>query len=191
MLKLKKIYILKIFLNYPEIKVFIFEIIFRFPKVIYCAVQHFKKYDFDAIFIATNAPGRSPYNRVERRMAPLSKQLSGVILKHDTYGTHLDNGGKTKDEELELKNFSAAGRTLAEIWSEMVIDTYPVVAEFKEPVDSVSEIQNIDAAWYASHVRESQYFLQVCTEVIKFFPKIRQKINYICIISSFICKAIC
>ncbi len=47
----------------------------RYSKTIYCAIQHFKKYDFDALFLATNAPGRSAFNPVERRMAPLSKEI--------------------------------------------------------------------------------------------------------------------
>lgn len=42
----------------------------------------------------TNAPGRSAFNRAERRMAPLSRELAGLILPHDRYGTHLDSQGK-------------------------------------------------------------------------------------------------
>lgn len=49
----------------------------RYPKVIKHAINHFLNYDLDGIFIFTNAPGRSAYNRVERRMAPLSRELSG------------------------------------------------------------------------------------------------------------------
>lgn len=62
----------------------------RFEKVIKLAIGHFKKYDLDALFIITNAPGRSAYNRVERRIAPLSNQLAGVI-EHEHYS------GKTVD----------------------------------------------------------------------------------------------
>lgn len=51
----------------------------RYQRVIACAVKHFKDMDLDAIFIATNAPGRSAYNRVERRMSPLSQTLSGTV----------------------------------------------------------------------------------------------------------------
>lgn len=54
------------------------------------AVHNFVRYNFDAVFVATNAPGRSAFNRVERRMPPLSKQLSGIII-HDTLGNHLDS----------------------------------------------------------------------------------------------------
>lgn len=38
----------------------------RFPRVISCAIQNFKKFNLDALFIATNAPGRRAFNRVER-----------------------------------------------------------------------------------------------------------------------------
>ena len=57
-------------------------------------------------FLATNAPGRSAFNRVERRMVKLSKALSGVILEHDKYGNHLDAKGVTIDQDLELKKLS-------------------------------------------------------------------------------------
>ena len=38
----------------------------------------------------------------------------------------------TVDKDLELKHFEYAGCTLAEIWSGLVIDGNPVVAEFIE-----------------------------------------------------------
>nr|XP_043066048.1 uncharacterized protein LOC122321057 [Drosophila bipectinata]XP_043066049.1 uncharacterized protein LOC122321057 [Drosophila bipectinata] len=88
----------------------------RYGKVISHAVQHFKAYNLDAIFVATNAPGRSVFNRVERRMAPLSRELSGLILPHDMFESHLDNQGRTTDFDLEEKNFEFAGRTLAKVW---------------------------------------------------------------------------
>ncbi len=46
----------------------------RYQKVIKVGIHHFVKHDLDALFIATNAPGRSAFNRVERKMAPLSKE---------------------------------------------------------------------------------------------------------------------
>ena len=49
-------------------------------------------------------------------MYHLSKELTGVVLPHDTYGSHRDSGGKTIDEELAVKNFKAAGKTLCSIW---------------------------------------------------------------------------
>lgn len=47
------------------------------------AVHHFKTYNLDALFVATNAPHLLAYNTVERRMAPLSHDLAGLILPHD------------------------------------------------------------------------------------------------------------
>lgn len=52
----------------------------RYAKVVATGIHHFVKYDLDALYVACNAPGRSAFNRVERRMAPLSKELAGVIL---------------------------------------------------------------------------------------------------------------
>ena len=102
----------------------------RYQKVIEVAIHHFCKHNLDALFIATNAPGRSAFNRVERRMAPLSRELSGVILPHEHYGSHLDSQGRTINEDLEKTNFRFAGETLAEIWSHVTIDKFATVAEY-------------------------------------------------------------
>ena len=125
----------------------------------------FNKHDLDAYFVATNAPGGSALNRVERRMSNLSKELSGVILPHDHFGTNLDNNNNTVDEELELKNFEHAGEILDELWSKLVINDHSVVAEFvrEEPSDiTITKSEE----WEANHVRESQYLLQIvkCTD---------------------------
>lgn len=82
----------------------------RYRKDKNFAIEHFKKYNLDALFIATNAPGRSAYNRVERRMAFLSKQLAGVILPHEHFGSHLDDA-----KILGIPNFQHVGETLAEV----------------------------------------------------------------------------
>lgn len=73
----------------------------RYHNTIKCAVDYFVSYDLDAFFLATNAPGRSAFNRVERRMAPLSHDLAGLVLPHNHFGNHLDNSGNTIDVELE------------------------------------------------------------------------------------------
>ena len=52
----------------------------RHRKTIECAIDYFLSQDLDAFFLATNAPGRSAFNRVERRMVKFSKELSGVVL---------------------------------------------------------------------------------------------------------------
>ncbi|KAL4710004.1 hypothetical protein ACJJTC_015982 [Scirpophaga incertulas] len=140
----------------------------RYPKVIASAIKKFKELNLDAVFVATNAPGRSAFNRVERRMAPLSLPLSGLVLPHDTFGNHLDANGKTTNSDLELKNFAQAGKILSEIWSSIIIDNEPVVAEYLPPDnDDVGEMTDVlnDQHWYTRHVQESQYFLQIvkCT----------------------------
>ena len=47
----------------------------RYSKTIACAIDYFDTYKLDALFVATNAPGCSAFNRVERRMVQLSKEL--------------------------------------------------------------------------------------------------------------------
>ena len=62
-----------------------------YQKVIETVVHYSVQKKYEAYFIATNAPGRSAYNRVERRMASLSKKLPGLILPHDKYGSDLND----------------------------------------------------------------------------------------------------
>lgn len=136
----------------------------RYPKTIRAAINHFQRYNLDALFIATNAPGRSAFNPVERRMAPLSRQLSGIILPHEHYGTHLDGSGKTIDVELEKQNFEYAGEALAKIFSDTIIDNHPVVAEYIKPEEDDEYNQDydeVDEKWKMKHIKSSQYFLQV------------------------------
>ncbi len=123
-------------------------------------MSYFLQHDLDAFYLATNAPGRSAYNRVERRMAPLSHDLAGLVLPHDSFGTHLNAKNETVDEELEVKNFAKAGEILAEVWSKTVIDGYDTVAEYIQP-EYETPITEKDQQWHAKHVRESQYLLQV------------------------------
>ena len=48
----------------------------RYPKTIAVAADTFKNQDLDVLLIPTLALSLSPYNNVERRMAPLSRELS-------------------------------------------------------------------------------------------------------------------
>lgn len=53
---------------------------------------------------------------------------------------------------------------MAEIWSAMVIDKHPTVAEYILPENSETDANDIitkDASWMAKHVQTSQYFLQI------------------------------
>ncbi|XP_037033492.1 uncharacterized protein LOC119072388 isoform X2 [Bradysia coprophila] len=134
----------------------------RYEKRIDCAIAEFKKFNADAIFIATNAPGRSAFNRVERRMAPLSRDLAGMIIDHQQLGAHLNEKGETIDVELEKKNFEAAGKLLAEIWSETVIDKHPTIASYVPPEESeICPGEKVTELWKSAHVREGHYFLQI------------------------------
>lgn len=85
----------------------------RYKTVITNAMEMFKKYDLDAVFIATNAPGRSAFNPVEHRMAPLSRALAGLILPSH----HFKSGGNNlSQKEIELKNFKHAGKLVIKMF---------------------------------------------------------------------------
>ena len=65
--------------------------------------------------IALHSEGFSAFNPVERRMAPLSRELVGVIFDHLHYGNHLNSKKETTDLELERRNFAYAGKALASL----------------------------------------------------------------------------
>ena len=130
-------------------------------KTMLAWISCFNRHDIDGIFVFSNAPGFSAFNKVERRMAPLSKDTSGIILPFDKFGSHLDSSNKTIDIELEMKNFTAAGEILASVWSESVIDGFPVVAEWSDPANASLTIDSVDQDWIDNHVNQSRYLLQI------------------------------
>jgi len=137
----------------------------RYPKTLNAAYMAFRDNNLDALFVACHAPGHSAYNAVERRMAPLSHDLSGFILPHDHYGCHLDSSGKTTDSDLEIANFQKAGETLAEVWSQTVIDGYSVHASYVS--SSEADLPVPSQSWCCEHVQQSQYCLQIikCNDI--------------------------
>ena len=115
-------------------------------------------------------------------MYHLSKELSGIVLPAETFGTHLKDG-KTIDEEMEERNFEAAGEVLAEVWSKLEIDEHKVTAEYvaiKPTADIVSF--SVSEAYKSRHLIQTQYLTvalkcdddECCstpvTLIHKFFP---------------------
>ncbi|CAF1291047.1 unnamed protein product [Rotaria sordida] len=132
----------------------------RFPKTLVSNIRKFKKYNLDALFILTHAPGQSAYNIVERRMAPLSHDLAGLILPHDYFGSHLNDSGVTTNLELEKLNFRKAGQILADTWNQSVIDGYPCVAEYiNPPATTDDERRQIDVK-----IVMDELLRQICAE---------------------------
>lgn len=132
----------------------------RYPKTLATSVSLFKLLELDVLLHGVNAAGLSAFNPCERRMAPLSHDLAGVVLPHDTYGSHLDKQGKTVNEELEKKNFHSAAEALALVWSDTVIDGHAVDAK-AVAIGQAFEPPTPDAQWVSRHVQQSRYALQV------------------------------
>ena len=133
----------------------------RFEKNILGACHVKQKFNLDAILEVTNAPGLSAYNRVERKMHPLSLAMAGVILPHDTFGTHLDGQGRTVDIDLEKQNFEAAGQVLAEVFGNITVDGYDVNARYVGEPPVTQLFSDPGGKYRNRHVFESQYFTVV------------------------------
>ncbi|GBM34693.1 hypothetical protein AVEN_233375-1 [Araneus ventricosus] len=89
-------------------------------------------------------------------MAPLSKELSGLILPHEQYRSHLDAQGNTINPKLEEKNFEYARKCLAEVWSAVVLDNYPTIAEYISAENSElnqESLEEVDDKWFSTHIR--------------------------------------
>ena len=105
-----------------------------------------------------------------------------MVLPADTYGSHLHNG-ETIDENLEKKNFEAAGAALAEIWNGLVIDGKVLVSEYiAEEVDQETKDFEVSAVYKSRHIIQTQYMTIVLkcddrsccspfkTAIARFFP---------------------
>ena len=129
------------------------------------ACKTFVDFNLDCLIEVTQAPGHSAFNRAERKMFHLSKEMSGLVLPHDTYGSHLVNG-KTVDDELEIKNFQAAGETLCGIWNNLVVDGYPTKAEYisSDVLESTKNYE-VSSMYRSQHILETQYMTVIlkCT----------------------------
>ena len=59
-------------------------------------------------------------------MAILSHDNAGVLLRHDSFGNHLESSGKTIDYEQEIRKFFKVAQELAEVWLKTVIADHQV-----------------------------------------------------------------
>ena len=109
----------------------------KISKKMVFAIQHLKKYILNALHISTHVPSLYSYNQIERRMDPLSKTWSGSLLPHGKFGTHLYSSRKSFNTNLEKHNIKAAGKILANVLEEVVLDNFPVVADYVENTDKI------------------------------------------------------
>ena len=138
----------------------------RFPTSRQTLIKFFKDHDIDYLIAAYSAAVLSAFHFIERRMMPLSKELAGIVLRHDSFGNHLDENGKTIDDVKELQNSRKAGETLSEIWSKMTIDDFEVSAKSLDPSDDSKAYHDfrdskIGKNWLETHVYISKYCLQI------------------------------
>ncbi|CAF3712034.1 unnamed protein product [Rotaria sordida] len=106
----------------------------RYAKTLVGGVNLFKKYQLDCLFVVSNCPGRSAFNMVERRMAPLSNQLAGECLVEVW-------------NELTIDYYSVACRYIEPV--------------DKKDSSSLLNPNTLDVNWLQIHVRQSQYLLQI------------------------------
>ena len=126
----------------------------------------FKDLDLDTLIVALYPEGYSAFNPVERRMAPLSRELIGVIFEHQHFGQHLNSAKETTDLELEKRNFAYAGKALADLWHRMPengrsIGGYDVDSRWVDPAspEDREDVAEISEAWKCKHMLRSRYFV--------------------------------
>ncbi|CAF2145043.1 unnamed protein product [Rotaria magnacalcarata] len=132
----------------------------RFRKTLNLSIKKFKKYNLDAFILVTQAPGQTAFNIVERRLALLSHDLSGLVLPDNFFGTHLNISGLTVDAELEKMNFKKTGDVLAEVWNMNMIDGHQVVTEYIDPPASTNDmVRFIDTKFTLDYIID-----EICDE---------------------------
>ena len=154
----------------------------RFDNNKKMACKTFKEMNLDCLIEVTQAPGHSAFNRAERMMFHLSKEMAGLVLPADTFGSHLHNG-KTIDEELDIQNFEAAGEVLCDVWRKLVVDGYAVDTEYvSRGVQEETKQFEVSPLYRSRHIIETQYMTCVLkcddreccspmrTQVDVFFP---------------------
>ena len=130
----------------------------RYAKTIKCAINYFTTQESGGFFLATNVPCRSAFNGIESLMAKFSQKLSGTVLSHNKFESHLNSKGETIDSELEKINSMLTGQIFTEIWSGMMIAGHPVLTENINE-EAEEEILKKSLEWKSNDICESQYFL--------------------------------
>ena len=90
-------------------------------------------------------------------MAPLSFNMAGVVLNHEVHGSHLDRSKNTTDEELEKRNFAAAGEQAASLWHGKEWGGHKIDAKYVHPPTTenlpVFDYPAVDQEWFARHAK--------------------------------------
>ena len=86
-----------------------------FPKTLATDVDLFRLLNLDVLLHGVNATGLSAFNPVKTRIAPLSRNLAGIVHPHDYFSNHLDSSGTKINQELEVENFQKAADVLSQV----------------------------------------------------------------------------
>ena len=141
----------------------------RNPSTQADCIQLFVKLELVVIILVSLPVGYSPFSPCERQMAPLSKQLTTVILDHKHYGSYLDSSTKTVDVALERQNFEHAETRLAGFFSAMVLDGQETFAQCVKPPENINHRQlsendkhvSVTEEWVCDHTSFSKCCLQI------------------------------
>ena len=133
----------------------------RNPTTQKSMIRLFVKLKLAYLFLISLPAGLSPYNQIERRMKYLSSEMTGTILDHEHFGSHLNANRETVNPELELKNFKHCGEHLSKLFNEMVYDGFPSDARYVDPEEKPEPFQDMTGEWESVHVRRSKYCLQI------------------------------
>ena len=125
-----------------------------------CEQDNFKITTLMLSFFFTDALGSSA---CRKKNGSFVKGYSWYYFTFWNFGSHLDAANKTIIVNLEIRNFEAADKILAEIWSESIIVNRPVGASYKSTLEKEHHevVCHKSEEWKAQHVRQSQYMLQM------------------------------
>ena len=86
-------------------------------------------------------------------------KIPAIYIQHVLLNCELRKG-ETVDDDLELQNFKKAAEVLADVWTDHVIDNYPVTAVASFDQDN-ADVTYPSEVWIRDYVCTSQYMLQM------------------------------
>ena len=122
-------------------------------------IDYFLSYELDSLFLATIVPGRSAFNLLKQTMISLGKELSGALLEHDHFGSHLDDKGNIIDAELELKNVDVQVKFWLKLWTGWLLTWQASSCRGICLKGGTKNMKKVTEEWKLIHIWSSLYLL--------------------------------
>lgn len=86
-------------------------------------------------------------------MVPLNKKSCLKLFHQMNYKavSYLHAEGNTVNAELEENYFKYVRKCLAEIWSAVILDNYPIIIEYSN-IEKYENLEEVEDIWFSTHI---------------------------------------